>query len=120
VFLIFLLANIQLFFFLVYFSRTDQKIKIKADYFCRHFQNDGIDICFSPKSLNGLEEQWKKWIDEHLSHEQTLTNCLIAASFITYLGPFDVNNRKRLYNQFFSICQKNAIPKEPQQIFKVS
>ncbi len=69
-------------------------------------------------SLIGLEEQWKKWIDEHLSHEQTLTNCLIAASFITYLGPFSTLLRKRLCNQFFQICIKNSIPREPQLIFK--
>ncbi len=54
-----------------------------------------------------------------LSHEQTLTNCLIAAAFITYSGPFDRDCRIKLCKFFVSICQKLSIPKEPQQIFKV-
>lgn len=71
-------------------------------------------------SLTNLEDQWKKWIDEHLSHEQTLTNCLITAAFVTYSGPFDRDLRKKLGDFFVQICEKHDLPKEPQQTFRVN
>ncbi len=69
--------------------------------------------------MTNLEDQWKKWIEEHLSHEQTITNCLITAAYICYCGPFDKDIRIRLRNFFSACCVKYEIPKEPQQIFKV-
>ncbi|CAF0814844.1 unnamed protein product, partial [Brachionus calyciflorus] len=68
--------------------------------------------------LTNLEDQWKKWIDEHLSHEQTITNCIITAAYICYCGPFDLDTRNRLGRFFAECCSKHEIPREPQQIFK--
>ena len=70
-------------------------------------------------SLTNLEDQWKKWIEEHLSHEQTITNCLITAAYVSYCGPFDKDIRRKIYEFVATCCQKHEIPKEPQQIFKV-
>lgn len=70
-------------------------------------------------SLTNLEDQWKKWIEEHLSHEQTITNCLITAAYICYCGPFDRDTRERLGKFFSECCFKHGIPREPQQVFKV-
>jgi hypothetical protein len=70
-------------------------------------------------SLTNLEEQWKKWIEEHLSHEQTLTNCLIVAAYICYCGPFERDLRQKLCSKITELCAEHAIPREPQLIFKV-
>ena len=70
--------------------------------------------------MTNLEDQWKKWIEEHLSHEQTITNCLITAAYICYCGPFDMDTRNRFGNFFAECCIKHDIPREPQQIFKVT
>jgi dynein heavy chain, axonemal len=53
-----------------------------------------------------------------LSHEQTLTNCLITAAYISYLGAFDKDLRAKLCSFFFNTCTKYEIPFEPQYVFK--
>lgn len=69
--------------------------------------------------MTNLEDQWKKWIDEHLTHEQTITNCIITAAFISYCGPFERHIRMRICEFVLDCCQKHEIPKEPQKIFQV-
>ena len=53
-----------------------------------------------------------------MSHEQTLTNCLITAAFISYSGPFDKDIRKKLCTFFVNTCNSFEIPREPQEVFK--
>ena len=81
--------------------------------------NKRFKFYFKLKSLTNLEEQWKTWIEEHLSHEQTITNCLITAAYICYCGPFDREIRQKFCTFFAATCVKFDIPKEPQQIFRV-
>ena len=53
-----------------------------------------------------------------MSHEQTITNCIISAAYICYCGPFDIDIRHRLCTEFSAFCSKYDIPREPQQLFK--
>ena len=71
-------------------------------------------------SLTNLEEQWKKWIEEHSSREQTISNCLVAAAYLCYCGPFEKEIRFMFRSFFTSCCEKYSIPREPHQIFKAT
>ena len=70
--------------------------------------------------MTNLEDQWKKWIEEHLTHEQTITNCIITAAFVSYCAPFERSTRIRICEFVAQCCLKHDIPKEPQKIFQVT
>ncbi|CAF5083818.1 unnamed protein product [Rotaria sp. Silwood1] len=69
-------------------------------------------------SLSNLEDQWIKWIAEHSTHDQTLTNCILAAAYMTYCLPFDVNLRRILCQKFVSFCEQYQIPREADLVFQ--
>ena len=87
-------------------------------YFFNYFIQGSLIVDYF-SSITNLEDQWKKWIEEHLSHEQTITNCLISAAYICYCGPFERDIRLKFCESFGTLCSKYEIPKEPQQLFKV-
>jgi len=70
-------------------------------------------------SLSDLEDQWTKWITEHSTHDQTLTNCILAAAYMTYCSPFDADLRRILCQKFFKFCEQYEIPREADLVFQV-
>jgi hypothetical protein len=70
-------------------------------------------------SLSDLEDQWTKWIAEHSTHDQTLTNCILAAAYMTYCSPFDADLRRTLSEKFAKLCEQYAIPRESDLVFQV-
>ena len=77
-----------------------------------------VRLSVSP-SLSDLEDQWSKWIAEHSTHEQTLTNCILAAAYMTYCSAFDADLRRVLSVKFVKICDEHRIPKEAELVFQV-
>ena len=69
-------------------------------------------------SLSDLEDQWTKWITEHSTHEQTLTNCILAAAYMTYCSPFDADLRRNLCQKFLRFCEQFEIPREADLVFQ--
>ncbi len=53
-----------------------------------------------------------------MSHEQTLTNCVITSAYFCYCGPFDKDTRMRLAKFFSERCSKHDIPKESSQVLR--
>ena len=74
---------------------------------------------FAVPSLSDLEDQWSKWIAEHSTHEQTLTNCIVAAAYMTYCSAFDADLRRVLSLKFVKICEEHSIPREAELVFQV-
>ncbi|CAF3476774.1 unnamed protein product [Rotaria socialis] len=68
--------------------------------------------------LSDLEDQWAKWIAEHSTHDQTLTNCILAAAYMTYCAPFDADLRRILCQKFLSFCEQYQIPREADLVFQ--
>jgi len=67
-----------------------------------------------------LEDQWTKWIAEHSTHDQTITNCILAAAYMTYCSAYDADLRRILCQKFIKFCEQYAIPREADLVFQVT
>ncbi len=67
-----------------------------------------------------MEDQWTKWITEHSTHDQTLTNCILAAAYMAYCSPFDADLRRILCQKFIKFCEEYDIPREADLVFQVN
>ncbi|UJR24993.1 hypothetical protein I4U23_006354 [Adineta vaga] len=68
--------------------------------------------------LSDLEDQWAKWIAEHSTHDQTLTNCILAAAYMTYCSALDADLRRVFSERFTKFCEQYEIPRESDLIFQ--
>ncbi|CAF1032650.1 unnamed protein product [Adineta ricciae] len=68
--------------------------------------------------LSDLEDQWTKWITEHSTHDQTLTNCILAAAYMTYCSSLDADLRRIFSEKFTKFCEQYEIPRESDLIFQ--
>ena len=79
----------------------------------------GLNLIEFVFSLSDLEDQWTKWITEHSTHDQTLTNCILAAAYMSYCSPFDADLRRILCLKFVKFCEQYEIPREADLVFQV-
>ncbi|CAF0936921.1 unnamed protein product [Rotaria sordida] len=92
------------------------KSKLKKEYeSCQTRLQAAVNVT---QSLSDLEDQWTKWIAEHSTHDQTLTNCILAASYMTYCSPFDAELRRILCQKFVTFCEQYQIPREADLVFQ--
>ncbi|CAF1326895.1 unnamed protein product [Adineta steineri] len=93
-----------------------EKNKLKKEYeSCQLRLQAAITVT---ESLSDLEDQWTKWIAEHSTHDQTLTNCILAAAYMAYCSPFDADLRRILCEKFLKYCEQYEIPRESDLVFQ--
>ncbi|XP_033874385.3 dynein axonemal heavy chain 8-like [Acipenser ruthenus] len=69
------------------------------------------------KSLSTLEQQWKEALELCVVSE-LLTNCLLAAAFLTYCGPFNAGGRLMGCELFLLKCEEGGLPLPQKVLFR--
>uniref|UniRef100_A0A8C5PRN0 Uncharacterized protein n=1 Tax=Leptobrachium leishanense TaxID=445787 RepID=A0A8C5PRN0_9ANUR len=62
--------------------------------------------------LESLESQEQKWKDilNQSSFDDLLTNCMLAAAYITYCSPLSMDERRCVSRQLLGICESCGLP----------
>ncbi|XP_041109797.1 dynein heavy chain 8, axonemal-like [Polyodon spathula] len=69
------------------------------------------------KRLSNLEQQWKETVQLCVVSE-LLTNCLLAAAFLTYCGPFNAGGRILGCELFLLKCEEGGLPLPQKMLFR--
>ncbi|XP_077973667.1 uncharacterized protein LOC120348568 isoform X2 [Styela clava] len=69
------------------------------------------------ESLKPLENAWKNELDESVTVEQVLTNCILAAAFQTYCGGMTIDARRRMVSFYTHVCKHYELPLPHKMLF---
>ncbi|KAJ1151043.1 hypothetical protein NDU88_003830 [Pleurodeles waltl] len=69
------------------------------------------------KSLQLQEQEWKEKVEQS-SLTELLTNCVIAAAFLTYCTPLSIDGRKRVTAFLFSVCESCGLTIPPRMLLR--
>ncbi|XP_069461306.1 uncharacterized protein [Ambystoma mexicanum] len=69
------------------------------------------------KSLRLKEQEWKETVEQS-SLSELLTNCIIAAAFLTYCTPLSVGGRERVTAFLFSVCERCGLTIPPRLLLR--
>ncbi|CAK8694917.1 unnamed protein product [Clavelina lepadiformis] len=69
------------------------------------------------ENLKPLEESWKAEIDEIISNEELVTNCILASACLTYCGGMTSDARKRMTSFYTHVCKHYELPIPNKMLF---
>ncbi|XP_078503742.1 dynein axonemal heavy chain 5-like [Lissotriton helveticus] len=69
------------------------------------------------KSLHLQEQEWKEKVEQS-SLSELLTNCVIAAAFLTYCTPLSIDGRKRVTAFLFSAAESCGLTIPPRMLLR--
>lgn len=62
------------------------------------------------ESIKDIEKTWKQYVKEYSSNDVLICNCIVAAAFLVYCSPLNVDSRVRMGTFFLTICRHNDLP----------
>ena len=68
-------------------------------------------------SLKPLENSWKHELEEKITNEELVTNCVLASAFLTYCGPMTSDARKRMTSFYTHVCKHYELPIPNKMLF---
>ncbi|GAB1604755.1 dynein axonemal heavy chain 5 isoform X2 [Argonauta hians] len=86
----------------------------------QQLQNKNNEIKAINILLNRLESKKLEWhsFTATESSETLFYNCIMAAAFLTYCPPFNIQTRERICCQFKDICSKHGFYQNSNQVFE--
>ncbi|XP_071504103.1 dynein axonemal heavy chain 5-like [Diadema antillarum] len=69
-------------------------------------------------SLQQEKERWQTYVDENSDNECLLSNCIVAAAFLTYCGGMTTDSRHRMGDYFGQVCAELGFPIPRRRILK--
>ena len=77
-----------------------------------------IVLLHFPYSLQQEKERWQTYVDEHAENEWLLSNCMVAAAYLTYCGGMTSDSRYRLGEYFSKVCEEVQFPIPKRRLLK--
>ncbi|XP_068137634.1 dynein axonemal heavy chain 5-like isoform X2 [Hyperolius riggenbachi] len=98
-----------------YDAAVGQKCQLKEDLRSQEEKlQAAVDIL---DRLKAQEQQWKDKLNQNSSSD-LLTNCVLAAAYLTYCPAFSVDGRTRVTEQLFKVCDSCGLPVPQRMLLK--